>query len=610
LHLRLETFRTPKQIRGGQGRWGDVDHKLTPVFRDRDDLSTGSALGPELQKALAGSEFLLVLCSPASANSRWVNEEIRYFRSRHGDDHILAAIVAGEPGAPVGPDCDGCFPPALIEPPEGSSQPREPIAADFRKGGDGKRLAFLKVAAGMLGIGLDDLARRDAQRRQKQLAAIAAASFGGMIATLGLALYANSQRIVATQQRVIAERERDTATASLNYLISIFEIANPATENPKTITALTILERGKNKIETELSGQPEVQAKLLGAMGEVYANLGESATAKGILRKAIAMPSTSIENRINSQIMLSEILTQTFELDEAETLLNQIDSQLGAAANEKTPAIANLEIFNGRLMERRAEVAVWRANDDDAIMLYGRAKKLFLQSNKDVRRHIARVSTARGMMLAAVKRIDEARVELQDAKKIMVELSGRNHIDTAVSIHNLAFMYFQAGQFDRAAENMAEAVAIYKNVLEPDHRQNSTALLLMGRILQAKGEYRRAAESLTSSVQTAKRVYGETNEKVGFGLLYLSLAQADARDITGALASLDEAQIIYDEKFAAGDFNHGDILVYRAIVLGKAGQKAKAAVLCADGLAILARHLKPEDTYLAEMTDHCSRLTN
>jgi len=211
LHLRLETFTTPKALVGAQGRHGMITRRLHPIFRDRDELPTGSALGPELQRALEGSEFLLVLCSPATANSHWVNEEIRFFRKAHGDDRILAAIIDGDPGAPVAKGEQGCFPPALIEPPEGSTELCEPIAADFRKGGDGKRLAFLKVAAGMLGLGLDDLVQRAAQRRQKQLATIAAASFAGMLATLGLALYANNQRVAATEQRVIAERERDTA---------------------------------------------------------------------------------------------------------------------------------------------------------------------------------------------------------------------------------------------------------------------------------------------------------------------------------------------------------------------------------------------------------------
>ena len=46
----------------------------------------------------------------------------------------------------------------------------EPLAADARREGDGRERAFLKLVAGLLGIGYDALARREAQRRQPQLA--------------------------------------------------------------------------------------------------------------------------------------------------------------------------------------------------------------------------------------------------------------------------------------------------------------------------------------------------------------------------------------------------------------------------------------------------------
>jgi MTH538 TIR-like domain (DUF1863) len=50
-----------------------------PVFRDRDELPLSADLGNALQDALRASRYLIVVCSERSANSPWVNEEIRYF---------------------------------------------------------------------------------------------------------------------------------------------------------------------------------------------------------------------------------------------------------------------------------------------------------------------------------------------------------------------------------------------------------------------------------------------------------------------------------------------------------------------------------------------------
>jgi tetratricopeptide (TPR) repeat protein len=184
---------------------------LTPVFRDRSELAASDDLGAEIRGALAASRFLIVLCSPAAAASRWTNEEIAEFKRLHPDGRLFAAIAAGEPFASEipGREAEECFPHALRHRFGADGMPTaeraEPIAADFREGGDGRRLGLLKLVAGMLGVGLDELARREAQRRQKRLTWLAAASLAGMAATSGLAVAAIEARDEAREQRAEAE---------------------------------------------------------------------------------------------------------------------------------------------------------------------------------------------------------------------------------------------------------------------------------------------------------------------------------------------------------------------------------------------------------------------
>ncbi len=93
--------------------------------------------------------------------SKWVNEEILAFKRVHGENRTLALIVDGEP---YGADRE-CFPPALRLKLgfDGalSDAPAEPIAADIRPGGDGRRPASLKIIAGLTGLPLDALVQRD-----------------------------------------------------------------------------------------------------------------------------------------------------------------------------------------------------------------------------------------------------------------------------------------------------------------------------------------------------------------------------------------------------------------------------------------------------------------
>ena len=211
LHQAIENYRVPKALVGRSTSAGEVPARLAPVFRDREELAASEDLGATIREALGQSRCLIVLCSPAAATSRWTNEEIATFKRLRPDGRVLAAIVEGEPYASemAGREAEECFPPALRYRIDGAgnvtSERAEPIAADFRESGDGKHMGSLKLIAGMLGVDLDSLARREAQRRHKRMTYVAAASLAGMAVTSGLAIAAVNARDEARDQREEAE---------------------------------------------------------------------------------------------------------------------------------------------------------------------------------------------------------------------------------------------------------------------------------------------------------------------------------------------------------------------------------------------------------------------
>lgn len=211
LHGELERFRVPSSLVGRLTPNGPVPRRLTPIFRDRHELAAADDLGEEIREALANSRCLIVLCSPAAAQSKWTNAEIELFKRLHPEGCIIAAIVAGEPFASETPgrEQEECLPAALRQKYDRRGRPTgrraEPLAADLRDGQGGRRLGLLKVVAGMLGLGLDDLVQREQLRRQRRLAGIAAGSLGGMVIASVLAVSAIDARDSARDQRRQAE---------------------------------------------------------------------------------------------------------------------------------------------------------------------------------------------------------------------------------------------------------------------------------------------------------------------------------------------------------------------------------------------------------------------
>ena len=172
LHKALEGYRIPKDLQGTAGRDGPIPRTLFPIFRDRDELSSSPDLSQAIQDGLKASAYLIVLCSPSAARSRWVNQEVIEFKKLGRADRIHALIVDGDPGA--APDKGGCFPPALVSKltDVGTLTPdpsHEVLAADLRPEGDGKEEAKLKLIAGLLGIPFNSLRRREAAAARKRL---------------------------------------------------------------------------------------------------------------------------------------------------------------------------------------------------------------------------------------------------------------------------------------------------------------------------------------------------------------------------------------------------------------------------------------------------------
>ena len=207
----LETYRLPSRLVGKRTAMGEVPAYVKPVFRDRDELEAGTDLRATVREALAHSRWLVVLCSPDSARSPWVNREIVEFKKLHGEASVLACIASGEPFASriPGRETEECFPQALrytlAADGEPTGEETEPVAADLRPQGDGRRRALLKLVAGMVGIGVDELINRDAHRRARRMAMLATASLAGMAVMAVLTVMAVQSRIEAQSQRAQAE---------------------------------------------------------------------------------------------------------------------------------------------------------------------------------------------------------------------------------------------------------------------------------------------------------------------------------------------------------------------------------------------------------------------
>ncbi|MDR0433429.1 MAG: TIR domain-containing protein [Gracilibacteraceae bacterium] len=197
----LETFTIPS----GALREKTGKKKLGRLFRDQNELPLAGDLEETLKEALRHSEWLIILCCPEFAESRYCMRELTYFIECRGIDHVIPVITEGEPVDVI---------PAEIMPLDAEGIAKEPLAMVVSGSGAGERLKKLRheklrLAARMLNVNYDDLYRRFHRRKMRLLLSAAATAL-----TI-VSLFAAGAVYAATQ----IEKQRTAAVANETQLL-------------------------------------------------------------------------------------------------------------------------------------------------------------------------------------------------------------------------------------------------------------------------------------------------------------------------------------------------------------------------------------------------------
>lgn len=320
----LESYRVPKNLVGTKTVHGIIPERLSPIFRDREELPASGAMTERLIDALQHSAFLIVVCSPHAAKSKLVNREIIEFKRIHGDGRILCMIVDGAPFSDD-PEIE-CFPEALLHSfhTDGvkAGLSAEGLAADLRPQADGKSMGLMKIIAGMLGVGLNDIVQRQERRRQNQLAIAATVAGLGLSAMGYLTFEAISARKDAENAQYLAEAKRQEALERLieNEELTHFMMTN-VYEELLTVGSLDTLENITNHVlayyeRRDIDSLSEKQIfSLTGAqlrLGQMLDRRGDSVRAEKIFEKTLKISREFHARAPNSNFALFRLSNTLF----------------------------------------------------------------------------------------------------------------------------------------------------------------------------------------------------------------------------------------------------------------------------------------------------------
>ncbi len=169
LQRQIENYLIPIEIRR-QNK--DIPKNIKPLFCYLNDIHHSEELMQELQLRMEQSQYLIVLCSPNAAQSKYINAGIEYFISLGRRDKIIPVIISGEPYS-QNKDSE-CFPKALRDNFPSDPNPLQDhsiLGINLREQGVNRlrseKRALLMIVARILGIQYTGLATRERKKRQR-----------------------------------------------------------------------------------------------------------------------------------------------------------------------------------------------------------------------------------------------------------------------------------------------------------------------------------------------------------------------------------------------------------------------------------------------------------
>lgn len=241
LQHKLEHYHLPTNVRKENPA---LPQSIRPVFKDTSELAAG-VLADEINEALDNSKYLIVICSPRAAQSKWVGKEVQAFIDMGRSDKIIPFIIGGKPFS-ENPE-EECFPSALLNLPK----KQELLGVNINE--MGRNAAVVKVVARMFGLKFDTLWQRyEREQKRKRWMWIAGSI---LLALLGLSIGGYFVRQNGIIERQNERLQQDSITMA-NHLIQI------SAQNDSITSQNNLISKQRDSIEHSIQ-QLQLSNKLL-----------------------------------------------------------------------------------------------------------------------------------------------------------------------------------------------------------------------------------------------------------------------------------------------------------------------------------------------------------
>ena len=376
--------------------------------------------------------------------------------------------------------------------------------------------------------------RKFVQRHKVQVIAAAVAGValvaGAVTATVGF--------VRATRAEAVAKQEAATSRQVSEFLVQLFNLPNRQQAPDKPTGVKELLERGAATIDTELKGQPAVQANLYGTMSRVYEALGQYRESKRFAEKSLALPhALGRDGDLQTAFVLLQLGSAEQRLGHMDQARNLFKKGLAIRIHvlgENHLDVARAYNYLGSVEGVTEHYEASIAAHQKALAIQQRVAGAFGLDAARSLRGIALVEDRKGNIEGALELFRKAEV-------IFEKNYGPNHPFTARALQDIAVSLKSLRQYDESRKLLERSLFILKNIYGPDHPEVSYTEHSLGNNLVAQGDLKHALPLLQDAYRIRMAVMGPDNPRTADVAESLGTLRVSLGDFKGGTALLEQA---------------------------------------------------------------------
>ncbi|MDA8021225.1 MAG: serine/threonine-protein kinase [Thermoanaerobaculia bacterium] len=351
------------------------------------------------------------------------------------------------------------------------------------------------------------------------------------------------QATTAARERDRAQLEAQKLVVTQEYLVGLFQAADPARALGEEVTAKDLVTRGIERLDAELGEQPEVQLEMLEALGRVSLALGEYEQAEMLLERALEL-ARKLSGKHSAE---ADLLF----------LLGRLRNSRGAWATAETALRESLSLMERHDIENPSIEVATLSSLAESLKNQGdleRAIPLGRRALETARRHfghdsreVADLLNNLGNALKASGDYSAAEASLQEALAIKRELLGVEHLDIATELVNLAGVLFRKGDWLEAEVLYREGVAMERRMRGDGHPRLAIKLHNLANLLNALGEFEEAATLHREVLASVRENMGEQSPYYATTIDSLASDLAEGGHFSEAMPLFEQAQVLLAE---------------------------------------------------------------